>query len=222
MKNHLFVKIFVILGMYSSCRDYEECPDSLVINAIIEPSKLEYNVGDTIKIISKFGKWVDGFNSEGKLIGQFNTEGLSWIPVTLISRTDTVEDRPSTIKEYFDFIEDVNYNYHLYTLSDNSSGLDGEYNFFQDTFELKIKLVAKSEGTFVILQKSGIELFGEQDFPGKCPGRGLYGWVNMNEGSKNNIYLLHESPDSTWNYWTFGDSIEYFQHNGGFCFKVNP
>jgi hypothetical protein len=161
----------------SSCKDYEECPNSLVITASIEPTKLEYSVGDTIKIVSKFGKWVDGFNSEGKFLRQFNTEGLDWFPITLISRTDTIEKRPSTLKEYFDFIEDANYNYHLYSLSDNSSGLDGEYSFFRDTFELQIKLVAKVSGTYVLLQKSGDALFGDQDFPGKCRGSGLYGWV---------------------------------------------
>ena len=219
---YLILITLAVLGIPYSCRNLEDCPDSLNISAYLEPNKLEYKVGDTIKIMSKFGKWVDGFNSEGKLIGQFNTEGLDWFPITLISRTDIVEDRPTTLKEYFDFIEDPKYDYHLYSASDNSSGLDGEYNYFQDTFELQIKLVAKVEGTFVLLQKSGNTFFGEQDFPGKCPGRGLDGWVNMNDGSKNNIYLLHESPDSTWNYWTFVDSIEYFQYNGGFCFKVNP
>jgi hypothetical protein len=173
--NYLVLSIIIILGLHTSCRDFEDCPYYLSINASTNPNKVEYKVGDTIKVISKFGKWVDGLNSEGKLIGQFNSEDLNWFPITLVSRTDTVENRPSTLKEYFDFIYDENYDYHLYTLSDNSSGLEGEYRFLNDSFDLQIKLVAKAPGTFVLLQKSGNSSFASQDFPGKCSGSGLDG-----------------------------------------------
>jgi len=216
---YLFIISFLALEI-SSCRDYYECPNYLVIHAKIEPLKLEYSIGDTITILSKFSKWVDGYNSEYKFIRQFNTEGVDWFPITLISRIDTIESPPSTLIEHFEFIEDGNYNYNVYTLSDNSSGLDGEYNYSNDTFELKIKLVTKETGTFGILQKSGTGSYGSQKFQGSCPGRSVYGWVDMNQGSDNNIYLLHESPDSTWNYWILNDSIQYFKNNGGFCFKV--
>ena len=205
-----------------ACQKFEDCPRYLVITASIKPALREYHIGDTIRIISKFDKHVDGVNSDLEDLGKFNTEGTSWRPATAIFRIDTLgQGAKTTVGSYFDFVENENYNYHLFYVSE-LSGIDGEYNYDNDSFDLQVMLIPKKEGTFFLHQGSG---FGSshneiQNFEGHCNGVIADAWVSMNADSSNNIELFLESPDPHWNTWLLNKPVERFQHVGGYCFKV--
>ena len=227
-KNMGIFKLFNLASSFSlsffllACHTPEDCPRYLIISASINPALEEYHIGDTILIISKFDKYVSGVNSDLEPIGEFNTEGMQWSPATAIFRIDTLGQATKTsVGTYFEFIENEIYNYHLLYTSD-ISGIAGEYNYGNDSFDLEVKLIPKKVGTFFLRQGSGIGISSNenQNLEGHCKGSNPSGWVSMNGDSANNIELLSESPDPYWNTWVLNKPVERFQHVGGYCFKV--
>jgi hypothetical protein len=189
------------------------------------PTNREYHIGDTITIKSIFHKEVTAFNSNGDEIGPFDMDGIKWKPATTIFRTDTINQGGiSSIGDYFTFLKNDSFNYVMFSASNHVTALDGEYNYKNDTFSLEIRLIARRVGTFFLRQESGVFAgHGEQqDFPGRCGRDGFDVWVDMNNGTENNIDLLKESPDSLWNTLILRDPETNFYRWGGYCFKVTP
>ncbi|MEP6793467.1 MAG: hypothetical protein ABJB16_04010 [Saprospiraceae bacterium] len=221
--NILYLNLLTIVGI-SSCIKHENCPRYVQIPAFITPAQSAYHLGDTISIISKFYKDVKAFNSEyTELIERIDAGNFVWDPSTSIERIDTIGlANITTIDKYFSLVEDSNYNYHMFVESDQFSAMDGQYNYKNDTFDLRIRLIPKKIGTYFILQKSGVGFFGNQKFPQKCPGLNVEAWVQMNHAENNNIELLSESPDSFFNTLILGNPKGNFYDVGGYCFKVIP
>ncbi len=220
MKTALF--LFMILISIGSCKDRDKCPYTFELPAQIIPLQREYRIGDTITFLSKFHEQVLAYNIEKNEVGTYNMEGIKWSPATSIFRIDTISDDKSVVHKDFSFLPDSNYNYNLFVSSSNFGAIDGEYNFEKDTFYLQARLIAKKKGTFFFMQDSGSGLSGgdRQDFPGKCRGVHFDVRVKMNDGGNNNIGLLSESPNETYNTWMLQKPDDRFHRVGGFCFKI--
>lgn len=217
--------IFLILISYmiNGCINQEDCPRYAKISANLFPKKMDFHIGDTITISSKFHKEVLVFNSEQKEIGTLDLSAINWMPSTSIFRIDTIgQGGVTTIHKYFFFIDDARYDYNLFIESENFSALDGDYNFRNDSFDLEIRIITKRPGTFFLTQEAGTGFQSEQKFPNKCPGINIESWVNMNNGEDNNVQLLQSSPDSFWSSQILNNPQENFFNNGGYCFRVLP
>jgi len=213
----------IIILMIAGCTNQEDCPRYVQVPAFITPKSIEYHIGDTITITSKFHKDVQTFNSEFKEIDLTDMSDLEWQPTTIISRIDTIgQSQITAVDKYFYFVENAEYNYHLFIESQDFSALDGSYNFHNDSFDLQIQLVPKKIGTYLLLQQCGANVLGKQRFPGRCPGENVDAWVKMNNGDSNNIQLLLQSPDSFWNTTFLYNPKANFYEDGGYCFKVVP
>lgn len=183
----------------------------------------EYHVGDTITVISTFHREVLGYNSEGDEVGYFDMINVSWKVSTSIYRidSDSGESR-SVISEFFDFIENPLYDYEEVQYSEGSTGLNGDYNFQNDSFRLVYKLVTLIPGTYLHEVGSSAGLGGDsQSFEGKCNG-GFSAYLQINKGMDNNISFLSESPNPHYNNWMLSDLKTRFYEMGGFAFKVIP
>ena len=222
MKNALYCTI-LMAWLLQACTREECCPSYFQLPSQIVPQKQEYKVGDTIRLVSKFSRYVTAFNGEKTEIGAFDMEGIKWEPGTVILRIDTLGQAgfPS-VSQNFTFLQDTVYDCELFTFSDGSNGILEEYNYNNDTFMLEVKLIAKVPGMFFLKQKSGIVAGhgAQQDFPGSCGRGGFDVWAKMNDGINNNEAFLKESPDEHWNTLIYSQLESQFYHVGGFCFKV--
>lgn len=214
MKYSVICSLIFIVGV-SACRKVENCPSKFQLPASITPYSEVYNVGDTIKIASKFSKDVLEIN----LDRTYDMGGVSWHPGSRVHKIDTSVAQEDT-KEYFEFIENPTYNYECFIFSSsNSTVLIGEFNFQNDTFDLQVELIAKIPGLYHLVHTSTL-VNDDQDFPGKCRQVGIEGYTLMNEGMDNNIHLLEESPDSHYNTWILQKPDMRFHREGGYCFRV--
>ena len=206
-----------------ACTKRENCPKYFQIPVQVVPALLEYHVGDTITIVSKFSRKVPADNPDSEPLGTFDMKGIYWKPSFLISRFDSTEES-SVIDKYFHFITDSSFNFYL-SSSSQSSKLLGEYNFENDSFHLVFRLVAHTPGLyFSSLLSDNFSGQGEQqDFPGKCKLQGFGVRVQANGGSgDNNVNLFRESPNEHFNTWILLDTKERFDKFGGYCFRVVP
>lgn len=220
---HMYLYNAIIILMISCCTNQDNCPRYVQVPASIMPVNVEYHVDDTILLSSTFHKDVQTFNSDYEDIGLTDMSELEWQPTTIISRIDTIgQSEITALAKYFDFVENDDYNYHLFIESEDFSALDGSYRFRNDTFDLQIRLVPKKIGTYLLRQQCGANSLGEQKFPGRCPGENVDAWVKMNNGDSNNIHLLAQSPDLFWNTIFLYNPKNSFYDDGGYFFKVVP
>lgn len=207
--------LFFILLSGINCFDRDDCPDDFRVPAQIIPYQLEYKVGDTIRMVSKFHRMVLD-KSTGR---QFDMNNINWHPNTVVDLLDTIGF--SKITNYFKFIS--NSNYKEYILSKGYSLLEGEYTYKQDTYYLEFILIPKYAGNYFLSQKCGIGPGdNNQSFPGFCRRVGYYVSVNMNAGKNGNIQLLKESKDTLYNTIDANSPNWLFYDKGGFCFRVVP
>lgn len=217
----IIILIAITNVFFPCCRDSQKCPYAFYLPAELSPVQLEYHIGDTITVNSKFHKEVLGFNSEGGEVGFFNMEGIAWMPVTGIFRidTDSGEDQ-SLISASFDFVENSNYNYMPQTISSGTL-LFGDYNYENDSFRLSYSFIPRDIGVYLHEFVSFSGTADSQNFQGKCPGDFAI-FMEVNKGMDNNISLLSESPNPHFNTWTLFKPKTRFYEMGSFAFKVIP
>jgi hypothetical protein len=213
MKNLLFLLLLPIL--FQNCAP-KECPYWFQIPASVSPYEEEYHIGDTITITSKFHKDVFELNTEE----YYNMEGIIWYPgISIINLISTNQEIIPDFSSNFDFVADSTYNLYIRDLSSGSNYLFADYVFKNDTFELVIKIIPKTSGTF-LLNFGNSNDDDQQDYPGKCRRTGFEAKTLMNEGLDNNIELLKLSTFEKYNTWVFEREQVRFYDSGGFCFKV--
>ena len=214
------IAFLLLISLGFSCRDHgATCPNYFQIPLELYPAKLEYHIGDTISIISKFSRYVQAYSIEDNDLGKIDMKGVYWSPVSIIYRIDSLDIpnkvRYSVITKYFDYIKDT-FDFNIFNFSDGGTWLIGEYAYNNDTFNLKYKLVTKRPGIFQIVHTMDEN---KSDYPGKCSGSTFYVNFKMNDGGNNNVELLKDSPIPIWNSPTYPESFNRF---GGYCFKVLP
>ncbi|MDQ3143166.1 MAG: hypothetical protein M3Q56_13065 [Bacteroidota bacterium] len=211
--NLILVSLFNTIG----CVDPENCPERFHVPAEIIPYKIEYHIGDTIKFISKFERHVHELRTDRK----YDMINTNWFPNGIIQYLDTVGGWNTKISSYFNLVLDSNCI--EYITSRNSSVIDCNYKYSQDTFSLTFSLIPKRIGNYFLSQKCGFgPNFNDPDFPGKCRGSGVDAIVDMNPGKDGNIELLKLSKDSFYFGHTYNNAKIFFYDKGGFCFKVVP
>jgi hypothetical protein len=219
-----FIFSIVILALCLGCKT-RNCPINFLLPMRIIPAQLEYRIGDTITIISKFDKKLKGYGTQWDEVGTFDMEGITWQPVSFIYRIDSLESQNnpefSILSKYFQVLDNPAYDYKPFQFSDGSKALMGEYNYSRDTFSLEYKIIPNKIGIF-FLENGSYALHTRQDFPGKCFKEDFWPHIEMNGGQENNIELFKSSPDSHWNTWLIGQSETAFYKAGGYCFKVIP
>lgn len=229
MKAIITISFLTILS-FSSCIKQENCPRYFQVPFDLSPINIEYHVGDTLKVISKFSRHVLAYNGERNAIGRFDMKGILWKPVSVLFRIDSIEikDNPrySDFTSNFEYIKQVDMNYNVTPQTDYGNMLWGEYHYSNDTFYLSYNVVCKKPGIYLLENSSDIiPGHGAQDFPGSCSKRnGFDVWVLMNGGINNHVELLKESPDPHWNTWLVQQEKDnkLFSELGGYCFKVIP
>lgn len=216
MKKLIFLSILLSSLWIQSCEKEENCPQQFQILATTTPYQETYQVGDTIKVVSKFHKLVYDKHTEKR----FDMEDINWMPGLGILRLDRDSSASGYVtNKYFDFAPNETNNLRWYVYSDGSSQIDGDYHFAKDSFSLQIKLIAKATGSFYLLYGSFLYQ-SHQDFPGKCKRYFFDVYTTINEGRDGNIHLLEESPNPHFNDWVLQKPQERFHNAGGFCFRV--
>lgn len=216
-----FISTVLLISTLFSCCTSKDCPSYFQLNADIKNARVEYKIGDTIRIVSRFPVKVSAKTTLPIAdAGEYDMTGISWKPATIIHKIDSsIVDLESKTINYIDFIYNENYNYNSSTFSSGNSRLSGEYNENSGYFDLEVVLVTKLPGTYFLCQASDLQN-SFQDFDGRCSGLGFYADVILNNGDDNNIDLLKESPNPHWNTRIFEKPEERFYRKGGFCFKV--
>lgn len=218
---YLFFAISLLIGC-----EKPECPRYIQIPTSVIPAKIDFHIGDTISIVSKFHREeVLGFDSEEKEIGFIDVSEFNWNPTITILKTDTLDQEGDTIK-YFKLIDNPEYDYDFFIGPVEVSFFGGLYNYNNDSFDLSIKIIACKAGTY-FLKQEGFKGSGEElNFSDKCPGIDVVDvWVKMNNIENypgNNIVLLAESPYHYYNTAILENPIANFYHVGGYCFRVLP
>jgi hypothetical protein len=219
---------FVLVVGFTSCNNCISLDFALPVR-IVNP-QVEYHLGDTIRVQSKFGRMVKGIVGLSH-VRDVDMGGIQWYPYTLVSRIDTLYQdypyyHPSLVGSAFDFIENPNMAY--YAAGDTVDVLlTGEYTYANDTFLLEYALVAQKVGTYLLHQLTALELKGsQQDFPGKCGRNPFFVEYYMNNEfgtyTGNNLGLLLESPNPYYNNAMYYDNVDRFYRHGGYCFRVVP
>lgn len=211
MNQTKFLLVCIIFVTTISMQCNEECPHRFHIPAEIIPYQLEYHIGDTIRILSKFEKNVHELQTDMK----YDMSKIDFIPNTVIDFLDTIGR--SKISDYFIFYS-YSPNYKEYILSKGQSLLEGQYAFLNDSFSLEYIIIPKYPGNYFLYQKCGIW----ENFPGRCRHVYYDAIVDMNMGKDGNINLLKVSKDTL--YSTIPEQVakSQFYDQGGFCFRVVP
>jgi hypothetical protein len=220
MKKLLF---FVLTLGVASCDNCITLDFALPVR-IVNP-QVEYHLGDTIRIQSKFGRMVKGIVGPS-YIRDVDMGGIQWYPFTLVSRIDTLYQdypyHPSLVGSAFDFVENPDIFYYH-----SGSVLTGEYTYANDTFLLEYALVAREVGVYLLTQETSLYINPSyQDYPEKC-GRNPFlveYYMNNEFGTYtgNNLGLLLESPNPYYNNFIYGNNVDEFYRQGGYCFRVVP
>ena len=81
----IFFTTYIGFFCFSSCKK-DECPSLFEIPIEISPKKLEYHIGDTITLTSKFYKMVyENVTKKTYIMGE-----IRWKPVCAIHRIDSI------------------------------------------------------------------------------------------------------------------------------------
>lgn len=222
----LFCIVILILLIFS-CSKPENCPTYFILPINVYPKQIQYKVGDTISITSKFHSEILAYDQLYNALHTIDMKGIYWHPLGKVGRIDSIINENvlySVLSDHFIYLKDTLCAFELFQYSEDGTGLVGEYGLIQDTFYLAYKLICLKPGTF-IMGHGGKNLQDDtfqQEFPGKCKGEGLEVRYKMNEGSDNNIHLLMDSPHSHWNTWILDDPDFRFHRSGGYCFTVVP
>ncbi len=216
MKYPLFLNLFVTLLLQSCVKKAQDCPVNFQIPAQTLPYSEQYQIGDTITVISEFHKEVYELNTDKR----YDMEGIEWFPGLGVARIDNDSvDVNFRTKDYFDLVENSKYGLEWFTYSDGATQIDGVYNFQNDTFDIEVKIIAQSTGIYNL--RFGSQLFAsKQWFPGKCKRSHFQAQTTMNVGEDNHIHLLEESPNPHFNTWVLQKTDERFYAKGDFCFSV--
>jgi hypothetical protein len=214
-----FIPLLLLSILFSSCVKKKCRIDggfyNFEIPVTLSPAKDTFNIGDTITIISTFTDEV----YERKTDRTYILDNFKFFPETSVQKIDTI----GKIDDFsqFDVIVSQNYNYKFFNYSDGSTTLVGKYNYKNNTYELEYKIITKKKGLYLFKHASTLFPSGEnQDFDGKCSRLRSEGFVNINNGSDNNIHMLSDSPDPHFNDWILQKPQQRFHDGGGYAFYV--
>ncbi|MBK8405074.1 MAG: hypothetical protein IPL25_13620 [Saprospiraceae bacterium] len=93
----IFSICFITILNCGGCIDPDECPDRFNIPATIYPYKIEYHIGDTITLISKFNRHVH----ETRTDRSYDMININWYPNAFIQYLDTNGYNNTNISDYF-------------------------------------------------------------------------------------------------------------------------
>jgi hypothetical protein len=223
----LVVGICILVGAFS-CPDDSDCPNRFALPVRIVNPQIEYHLGDTIRVQSKFWRGDVGGIRTPTVAIHVDMGGVRWYPNTRVSRIDTLYQdnthfHPSLVGSGFDFVENPNIPYY----PSNSGTLKGEYTYVNDTFLLEYDLVAREVGTYLLLQFTTLDIDDAyQEYPWRCGTESISAEYAMNNEygtyTGNNLSLLLESPNPYYSNTMYQDNKNMFYRQGGYCFRVVP
>ncbi|MEP7195160.1 MAG: hypothetical protein ABI851_01485 [Saprospiraceae bacterium] len=210
------ISICLILPLIFLRCNPDNCPREFEIPVNLSPSNSTFRIGDTIKLFSKFSK----FLHEIKLNENYNFEKTIIDLGIQCFKIDTLNNsRQSVIGRNIKFL--ISDSIDLSLDDAGVSGgklLHGRFNFIVDSFFTMANLIPVIPGIYCIWFGSANY---DQKFPGQCSWNDVYDiHSKMNGGGKNNVDFLKEATDSFYINWMLADSITRFHNFGGYCIKV--
>jgi hypothetical protein len=213
--------ILICLIQLASC-NLSECENQVSgryqfeIPVSIEPATDRFRIGDTIFIESIFSKEV----FERQTQKNFTLEDFYFYPATLVLQLDTFPASPYAL-EYFDHQICAICDDYSETISSTSRNIEGQYYYDGENYFLKLALIPKKAGLFMLRQYTSLYPAGErQTFPGQCGKSNISSIMNVNEGADNNRALIYESKDSSMIVWVENGSGDRYADSGNYCFYV--
>jgi hypothetical protein len=225
MKNFLIISL-VGLSFLSSCR--EKCTSNVYyweIPTTFSPAKDTFNIGDTITISSKFNDMVYE-RYEGK---DYKLVNYKFFPECKLIQIDSVptseQELAGKLSTNADLIVDSIYVFYLGEDANKFEVARGNYNYWDKIYRLEYKLVLKKSGLFLFNHSSNLneDILNGQAFDGRCPNSEELGKVLLNNGSSNNVEMLHDGYDTyEGGYIEFilRDPQKLFHDKGGYVFYV--
>ena len=196
-----------------------------VIPATFSPANDTFSIGDTITVTSIFDE-----NVYNKYIGTNNKlVNYNFEPACLLLQIDSIppseKELVGKLSNYATLIVD---SVHVFYLLNDYRGFEiasGYYSNWDNAYRLTYKLVLKKKGLFLFnhystLFESG---YGGQEFEERCANSDVRASVNLNNGSSNNIEMLHDGYDTyEGGYIEFilRDTQKLFRDKGGYVFYV--
>ncbi|MDR9375251.1 MAG: hypothetical protein RI842_09885 [Schleiferiaceae bacterium] len=179
----------------------------------VSPMKDTLLVGDTIHVVSEFGKVWDRGNQR-----HYELEDYDFFPIMEITDIgDTLEQNPA---DQFDLIPTAHaggwlVENGLYVL---------RYSYDDDLYRLAYLVVMKDTGRFLL--SNGSQLLsnhrGRQEFDGKCRRVGATAHGALAHPDSANIQMLEDSPDPHYHDWVLQKPQQRFHEFAGFAFYVKP
>lgn len=214
-----YPNILILTFLFSGCNKDCNIPGGYVfeLQATLTPAKDTFNIGDTINIVSEFEELVYDRTTRK----YYNLRDFKFYPYSDIIKIDG-SDAVAKFSGAFDLSIDTIYDLTMSKYSDGGDALLGQYNYNNGRYVLKYKMIPKAKGLFLFKLTSLLYPANQsQDFEDRCrkSKNGLDAFVNLNNGSDNNVDFLLNSPDQLWqNYWQKRE--DHFHKFGGYCFYV--
>jgi hypothetical protein len=215
----------IILGLFfmESCIDKEENCDHItedtyefVMHFTISPAQEIYHIGDTITISS----FVNNPIYERKTGNSYTLDNFKFYLVSYLYYMDTLIIDYSDFNR-FEILLDSTYNQSIFTYSNDNSSILGQYNYHNNQYSYKFKLIAKEKGRYLFTQGSDMDFYGkDQYFEGKCKND-VDARFYMNDRGDNNSHLLDEATNNHYSGYLAKDKIgSQYLDFGGYCFQV--
>ena len=216
MKNLI---IFLFIISISSCRNNVDCnvPGGydFLFKATLSPAQTTFEIGDTISILSTFSDTVFDRTTNRNFV----LEDWGFRVYTNISKIDS-NPALNLVTDHFDVIVDEEFNMNLNTSTNIAQYITLSLIYENNEYSLAYKFITKEAGLFYFTL--GISPNDNQTFDGMCEkvGGTFKAFIDLNEGSNNNIDLLLESPDEHYNTWRYEKPEDRFHREGAYVFRV--
>ena len=211
--------IWIIFFSTESCIK-EECKINggeymFIMPFTLTPAQKNYHIGDTIVISSNVSNPV----YERVTKNYYTLEDFKFYLITSMYYMDTLINDYSDFNR-FDLLIDSTFDMSIFTYSDGSSTLLGQYNYRNSQYSYEFKLIAKEKGRYLLTQGCDINYInGGQYFEGKCQNVEVNARFYMNGRADNNSDLLKEASNENFKLYLNHLDAQYLDY-GGYCFKV--
>jgi len=219
MKKITILLVFILFAFESCIKSDDQCnfggSYEFILPFNLKPVQEVFHLGDTITISSNFNNPIYDRTTNDS----YNLNNFKFYMSSSIFYMDTsIIDYKNM--DYFDLIIDSNYWHTVFKYNDGTSDLGFQYNFNNNSYDFKIKLIPRKTGNFFIFFSSSIWLQGpKQDFQKKCPNKTSRAVVYTNGRQDNNAHLLLESLNDYYQIFYSKKETQYLDL-GGYCFKV--
>ena len=138
----------------------------------------------------------------------------------IVELSDSVSNKGAVLN--FEILVENDFIFSQFNYDDGSISYLGEYNYKNNEYLLKYKLIPKYSGLYLFNHYSAIYVHNpDQDFTGKCNNNNIdAAAVKLNTGADNNVSMLSVSPDPHYSDWILQKPDDRFHKFGGYCFYV--